>query len=291
MTTAGDDGPGGPGPGAAQRQPLLGPRRIALLSLLTAIVVVVATVAIITGDRGRQRPDWDLVFSDEFTGQQVDYFKWNVQDLASSRNNEEQYYTPNNVGLDRGQLRLTSERESFQGRAYTSGAVDTYRKFSFTYGRVEIRARLPVMGQGIWPALWMLGEGCNPVGQPCPWPTAGSNEIDILEATNTPTMLYNDSHHGTQLGQSMSPGRCERPVEDLSKGFHTFALEWEAGGVLRWYLDDEQVCERQLPGFFDAPMYLFLNTAIGGALPGPVADDTAFPQRFDIDSVRVYQRK
>ncbi|HEX8507940.1 MAG TPA: glycoside hydrolase family 16 protein [Propionibacteriaceae bacterium] len=270
--------------------PVLRGKRLGLLALLTALVVVVAVAAITTGDRGRHLVGWNLLFSEDFDASSLDPGRWNAQDLPSPRNNELQYYAPKNIEVDRSQLRLTAERERFRGRDYSSAAVDTHNKFSFTYGRVEIRARLPVMGQGIWPALWMLGNGCNPVGDPCPWPTQDANEIDILESTNAPTMLYNDSHHGTQMGQSLSPGPCQRDVEDMSQDFHTFALEWEAGGVLRWYLDGEQVCKRQIPGYFETPMYLFLNVAVGGDLPGPVADDTAFPQQFAIDHVRVYQR-
>lgn len=111
-----------------------------------------------------------------------------------------------------------------------------------------------------------------------------------MEAVNSASTLYNDMHHGNSACQSLSMGRCERGDLALDQGFHTFAAEWEPGGVVRRYLDQEQVCERVAPSFFDAPMYLFLNTAVGGDWPGAPDAGTPFPQRFTIDHVRVYQR-
>ena len=275
-----------------RRSARLGSRSPRTVLLLALALVLVGTLAVLVVDgRGSvTRQGWNLVWDEEFDASVLDAGHWNAQDLASPRNSELQYYTPANVHLVDSYLELTTRREPLQGRDFTSAAVDTHGKFSFTYGRVEIRARLPAMGQGVWPALWMLGNGCDPVGGACPWPTAGANEIDIMEAVNTPSSLYNDLHFGTTEGQSQSPGRCEHHGVDLSAHFHTFAVEWEPGGVVRWYLDDDLICERSAPGFFDQPMYLFLNTAVGGVLPGPPAADTVFPQHFLIDSVRVYQR-
>ena len=262
--------------------------RVALIGLV--ILATLGGVWITKREDAASRPGWNVVWQDEFEGDSLDYFKWNAQDLASPRNNEVQYYTPNHVRVADGQLRIISDAIPFGGRSHTSGAVDSYGKFSFTYGRVEIRATLPRMGQGVWPALWLLGNGCNPLGSPCPWPTHGSTEIDIMEAVNTPTRLYTDLHFGTTPGQSMSPGRVERAGVNLADEAHTFAMEWEPGGVIRWYLDDEQIADRTVPGYFEGPMYLFLNTAIGGNWAGPPSAGTPFPQRFEIDYVRVYQR-
>jgi beta-glucanase (GH16 family) len=238
-----------------------------------------------------RRPGWQLVLHDEFDGGTVDGSVWNVQDLASPRNNELQYYAPHQVTVAAGRLRLTSDRTPAGDRMYSSAAVDTYGTFSFTYGRVEIRARLPEMGQGVWPALWLLGAGCNPVGGPCPWPTAGSNEIDVMEAVNDPTTFHTNLHYGTAVGTSLSPGPDTWTHPGLSKGFHTYAVEWEPGGVVRWYLDEDLLGQRTAPGFLDQPMYLLMNTAIGGDWPGPPDASTPFPQHFDIEHVRVYQRR
>jgi beta-glucanase (GH16 family) len=265
---------------------------LALVAVLAAVLVVVGGVVVVRAGKEHQveRAGWTLLWQDEFDGESLDWFRWSAQDTASPRNHELQYYTPNEVRVSGGQLHLSSRRAAYRDRAFTSGAVDTYGKFSFTYGRVEVRARLPKMGQGIWPAVWMLGAGCNPLGPPCPWPTAPATEIDILEAVNSPTTLHTNLHYGTSPGTTLSAGPTSRPVSDLSDSFHTFALEWEPGGVIRWFLDDELFDERRVPGWFDQPMYLLMNTAVGGDWPGPPASDTAFPQQFAIDSVRVYQR-
>lgn len=263
------------------------------LAVLLAVAVAVGGLVVVRAGEEEPpvgRPGWSLRWHDEFDGDGLDRSRWNAQDAPSPRNHELQYYTPDEVAVSGGLLRLSSHRAAFRERAYTSGAVDTYGKFSFTYGRVEVRARLPEMGQGIWPAVWMLGTGCHPLGPPCPWPTASAEEIDLLEAVNSPTTLYTNLHHGTTVGQSLSTGPTARAVPDLSKRFHTYALEWEPGGVVRWYFDDELVDQRAVPGAFDQPMYLLVNTAVGGDWPGAPRPDTAFPQRFDVAYVRVYQR-
>ncbi len=276
-----------------RRTPLRLSRRARFLALAAALLLAVlaAVVAVRAGEERRvERDGWTLRWQDEFDGDALDWFRWNAQDVRSPRNQELQYYTPNEVRVEDGHLRLSSHRASFRERAFTSGAVDTYGKFSFTYGRVEVRARMPAMGQGIWPAVWMLGNACNPLGDPCPWPTPAAAEIDIAEVVNGPTTLHLNLHHGSSVGTSESSGPVSKPVPDLSEGFHTFAVEWEPGGVVRWYLDDEKLAERQVTGWFDQPMYLLVNTAVGGTWPGSPDEATPFPQHFDVDYVRVYQR-
>ena len=266
-------------------------RRGALAGLLVAaLLVALAVVASKEGTLSSYRPGWTLILQDEFSDEVLDDRVWNAEDLPSPRNNELQYYTPDLLAVRDGHLRLTSERTARGGRPFSSAAVDTYGKFSFTYGRVEVRARLPRMGQGMWPAVWLLGSGCNPTGGPCAWPTPGSNEIDIMEAVNSPSRIFTNAHHGTSVGTSLSPGAQEHRGADLSARFHTFAVEWEHGGVVRWYRDGDLLSERTVPGAFDTPVNLIINTAVGGDWPGPPADATVFPQHFDVDFVRVYQR-
>jgi beta-glucanase (GH16 family) len=266
-------------------------KRPALLVGLAVSIALVSTLVVKLVDSDPpSRPGWNLVWHDEFNGDTLNQQNWNAQDAATPRNNELQYYTPDHVAVQRDRVRLTSDREAYRDRLYTSAAVDTYDKFAFTYGRIEARARLPKMGAGIWPAIWLLGTGCHPVNGPCPWPTSGSTEIDMMEAVNVPTMMYGDLHFGTTIGTSMSPGRLERPTQNLSAKFHIFTVEWEPGGVVRWYLDDLPIGERLAPGYFDTPMYLIMNTAVGGNLPGAPTAETKFPQHFDVDYVRVYQR-
>jgi beta-glucanase (GH16 family) len=270
--------------GSAGRRRLVAAVLAATL-LLTVAVVVGKGSAVTTYRHG-----WRLLLQDEFRGDRLDPGVWNAEDLPSSRNHELQYYTPDLITVGDGHLRLSSERVPRGGQPFSSAAVDTYGKFSFTYGRVEVRAQLPAMGQGIWPAVWLLGTGCNPTGSPCAWPTAGSNEIDIMEAVNLPTRTFTNLHHGTTIGTSLSTGSVEHTGVDVTAGFHTFAVEWEPGGVVRWYRDHDLLAQRTVPGSFDQPMSLIINTAVGGDWPGAPADDTPFPQHFDVDFVRVYQR-
>lgn len=261
-----------------------------VLAVLSAVVLVLSTGSAQNAVAGT-KPDltWHRIWSDEFGGTSLNAQNWNAEYIASPRNNELEYYIPRNVVVHDGHLSLISKHESYQGQDYTSAAVDTYQKFSFTYGKVVIRAKLPRMGQGIWPALWMLGTGCNPVGAPCPWPGPGANEIDNLEAINTPDTMYMTPHYGSEPGTDETTGGCSFSGVDFSAAYHNFAMVWRPGGVIDWYVDGVQRCHREAPGFFTGPMYLIFNTAIGGSWPGNPDATTPFPQSFDIDYVRVFQ--
>lgn len=254
-------------------------------------VLVLVTGSLPTATAAGTKPDasWQRIWSDEFNGHRLNRHNWNAENIASPRNNELEYYIPRNAVVHDGHLSLISKHEAYGGQDYTSAAVDTYQKFSFTYGKVVIRAKLPRMGQGIWPALWMLGTGCNPVGQPCPWPGPGANEIDNLEAVNTPDTMYMTPHYGSEAGTDQSTGGCSFSGVDFSARYHTYAMVWKPGGVIDWYVDGVQRCHREAPGYFTGPMYLIFNTAIGGSWPGNPDGTTPFPQSFDIDYVRVFQ--
>lgn len=257
---------------------------------LAAVLVAALVVVVACGGSGSPTSGsgWHLIWSDGFSGTSLSG-RWNAERVASPRNHELEYYVPQNASVGDGDLTLTSQRQSYQGFGYTSAAVDTYRKFSFTYGKVVIRAKLPQMGQGIWPALWMLGTGCNPVGQPCPWPTRTADEIDLIEAVNSPSKIFMTPHYGPYVGDDIGPGSCTYNGTDLSSSFHTYTVLWAPGGHLTWYIDGQVRCQRTATGYFRGPMYLIMNTAIGGSFPGSPASSTAFPQQFKIDSVRVYQ--
>ena len=280
-----------------ERQPLLIEEDAVMGRMRPILAVIFAAVLVLSAGSLQNtaaassdpHPTWHRIWSDEFGGRSLNAHNWNAEYVASPRNNELEYYIPRNVIVHHGHLSLISKHESYQGQDYTSAAVDTYRKFSFNYGKVVIRAKLPRMGQGIWPALWMLGTGCNPVGPPCPWPGPGANEIDNLEAVNTPDMMYMTPHYGTEPGTDQATGGCSFGAVDFSAAYHNFAMEWRPGGVIDWYVDGVQRCHHQAPGFFTGPMYLIFNTAIGGSWPGNPDDTTPFPQSFDIDYVRVFQ--
>ncbi len=231
-----------------------------------------------------------LVWNDEFDGQVLDTKKWTAIDRASSHNNELQAYLSKNVRIENGNLVITSRKEDYTGkdnfnqskslvtRNYTSGIVNTYGKYFFTYGRVEIRAKLPKT-QGIWSAHWMLPEDKT-------WPP----EIDIMEMLgHQPNIVYFTNHWGSnwENHESNGSGKVEGP--DFSEDYHIFSIEWEEQEI-RWYIDNELkfVSTKGVP---NKDFYIILNTAVGGNWPKNPDETTVFPQEHLIDYVRVYQKK
>jgi len=265
---------------------------ISTFCFLSHPILAYASIADYDGSVGFSQPGGSntangrkLIFDDEFHGSSIDQTKWNVRDKASSSNHELEYYALDDVSVSGGALVLKSEKRSYGGREYTSGEVDTFGKFSFTYGKVEIRAKVPQSGQGIWTTLWLMGNNRYS------WPGPGSNEIDILEQINQPNIARMFAHYGPKPGVDLINHYACSPYigPDYSANYHIFSLEWAPGGNLTWYIDGEQRCHQTIPGYFDTPMYLILNTAVGGSWPGNPDASTPFPQYFSIDYVRVYQ--
>ena len=238
-----------------------------------------------------EREGWDLIWQDEFDGEVLDPTKW-VTEIGGHGwgNNEKQFYTefPENVRLEAGSLVIEARNEFFVRRHYTSGRIKTQDLFSFTYGRVEARMKLPY-GQGIWPAFWMLGSNIDTV----PWPRSG--EIDIMEHIGRePTLVYGTVHGPGYSGSGGVGHFTSFPSGSLSDEFHVYAIEWEEDEI-RWYVDDIQFFSIKpdiLPGewVFDHPFFILINMAVGGYWPGEPDDTTVFPQFFEVDYVRVYQR-
>ena len=222
------------------------------------------------------RNGWYLIWHDEFEGRAIDNSKWRVEDAALVKNNELQYYTPEDVYVEDGVLVLRSQKRPMGGRQYTSGLVETVGRFSQKYGRFEIRAKLPY-GRGMWPAHWLLPEDGS-------WPP----EIDIMEMVghNTHTVI-GTLHWGEWPHNKHYSGIYRGP--DFSKDFHTFAIEWEPDEI-RWYVDNEQYSsvKSHVP---HKPFYIILNTAVGGNMPGNPDETTVFPQYHKIDYVRVYVKE
>lgn len=232
-----------------------------------------------------------LVWADEFNGSGApDSAKWGYDIGRGSDgwgNNEEQYYTSrtDNVIVEGGYLKITAKKESYQGANYTSTRMKTQGKFDFTYGKVEVRAKLPT-GKGTWPAIWMLGSSITTIG----WPACG--EIDIMEhvgnnqgtvqsALHTPSSYGNTSNHGSQY------------LADVSTAFHVYGLEWDStqmiftvDGVEHYRYNPATKNSNTWP--FDAKQFIILNVAMGGNMGGTI--DPNFTQStMEIDYVRVYQ--
>ena len=270
-----------PAAAAAPRTPVAG----ALRWGGRAAAVWLMSGAACHADRDWNRPGWDLVFADEFNGPTaaVDTTKWNVDDGPNAANNELQWYSRDNVFVENGNLVLKSEPRWINGYQFASGKVTTAGKFSPHYGRFEIRAKLPT-GQGIWPAHWLL-----PYGH---WPP----EIDITELIGSqPRNLVASHHRGPLPPGCVYPWNCgmthnatiNRGV-DWTADWHTFALEWDWWGI-RWFVDGAETFASYYPPP-DEPMFLILNTAVGGNWPGWPDGSTWWPQWHLIDHVRVYQR-
>ncbi|RMH54254.1 MAG: glycoside hydrolase family 16 protein, partial [Bacteroidetes bacterium] len=241
-------------------------------------------------------PGWRLVWADEFDGTALDTTRWAYQlgdgcpDLCGWGNDELQQYRRDNLSVGDGVLTITARREA--DGTYTSARIRTKDRAAWTYGRFEIRARLPV-GQGLWPAVWMLPAEEAYGG----W--AASGEIDIMEAVGgQPDEVFGTLHYGGPFPQNVSSGGPFQLVHGtFADDFFVFALEWEEGEI-RWYINNVPFLTQTewfstggaYPAPFDQPFYLLLNVAVGGRLPGPPDETTPFPQRMVVDYVRVYER-
>ncbi|CAM2006425.1 Carbohydrate-binding protein [Acanthopleuribacter pedis] len=245
--------------------------------------------------------DWRLVWQDEFDGPQIDTSKWDFEvNGAGGGNNELQYYTdrPQNAHIQDGKLVIQALAETYTGadgtRQYTSARLRTLNKGDWRYGKFEIRARLP-RGQGMWPAIWML---------PTDWVYGGwaaSGEIDIMEAVNVGgrggNRIYGTLHYGGPWPQNVHTGNNITPAKDVSEHFHVYTVEWEEGEI-RWYLDGEHYATQTewwssaapYPAPFDRRFHMILNVAVGGTWPGSPDGSTQFPQRMEVDYVRVFER-
>ncbi|MDD5139573.1 MAG: glycoside hydrolase family 16 protein [Verrucomicrobiales bacterium] len=241
---------------------------------------------------------WQLVWQDEFNGNQVDPARWEFEVNANGGgNNELQYYVTNNARVQDGLLFIEARKENYTGpevsREFTSSRIRTKDHGDWKYGRFEIRAKLPT-GQGYWPAIWMLPTD-NVYGG---WPHSG--EIDIMEVVgHKPNNLHGTLHYADLKGNHTYRGtNTALAAGTFADTFHVFSLEWDPS-TIRWYLDN-QLYQTQtnwtsgtnlFPAPFDQRFHLILNLAIGGNWPGNPDTNTVFPQAMVVDYVRVYQKK
>lgn len=260
-------------------------------------------------------PDgWTLIWSDEFDGDAVDLDKWTLQlgdgcpDLCGWGNGEFQNYQAENASVSDGVLTITAEQnvadadqDGVNDTTYTSARLRTLGKGDWTYGRFEIKAKLPT-GQGLWPAIWLLFSE-DTYGD---W--AASGEIDIMEAIGSePGEVFGTLHYGGPAPANVFAGEAfELAAGTFADDFFVFTVEWEEGEI-RWYInnvlfqtqtsDDWYVDNPDYDGPepgpaapFDHDFHLLLNVAVGGNLPGAPDVSTTFPQTMQVDYVRVYER-
>jgi beta-glucanase (GH16 family) len=236
---------------------------------------------------------YKLLWSEEFNYNGLaDSSKWGYE-VGFVRNHEAQYYTharKENARVENGMLVIESKKENFQGAAYTSASLNTLGKVSFPVNsRIEVRAKIP-QGQGIWPAIWMMGTDIDKVG----WPKCG--EIDIMEFVgHTPNKIWGTFHwwDATKPDSSLHLSKGNSiDFTDLKANFHVYGLERTAG-KLSFFVDNQYYFSFDTTAsvqkdLFTHPYYVLLNTAIGGDWGGKI-DDAIFPQKFYIDWVRVFE--
>jgi beta-glucanase (GH16 family) len=256
----------------------------------------------------------ELVWSDEFDQNgPISQDKWNVETIPPNNgswwNGELQFYTDkeDNIRVEEGLLKITAKYESYEGKNYTSARINTQDKFEFTYGRVEMRAKLPNW-EGMWPAFWLLGANIDEIG----WPNCG--ELDILEhgdyvkdsTSNDPGLISSAVHYGPQDYSRQTtnvPGkiffdtgqerfiRSEKIIEKPFEEYHTYSMQWSPDKI-QFFIDEEMHLEFPMQSQhspFDKPFFLLLNLAVGGHWTDGYVASGFTEATYEIDYVRVYQ--
>jgi beta-glucanase (GH16 family) len=272
-------------PGARQRPFLLIP---------VVLVLAVAAGGCRREATGPELPPLVLTWQDEFdgpAGQSPDPTKWGY-DLGTDWGNRQLEYDtdrPTNVSLDgEGHLVIVARREDYLGCAYTSARINTNGRFAQTRGRFEARLKLPV-GQGLWPAFWLLGANFASAG----WPACG--EIDIMEYRGQqPTVVHGSLHGPGYSGGSAITHSFTAPYGAFDTDFHVFAVDWSEEAI-SWSVDGTTYATAtpaDLPAgttwVFGHPFFVILNVAVGGNFVGGPDATTVFPQTMTVDYVRVY---
>jgi beta-glucanase (GH16 family) len=238
---------------------------------------------------------YSLVWSDEFDVNGLpDPTRWDydtVRNPLGWYNNELQYYARDraeNAVVSDGRLVITARKENLSaqpdwgGQAYSSARLITRGKATWTYGHVEIRAKLPC-GQGTWSAAWMLAESGR-------WPIDG--EIDIIEHVGSASNRIFSTLHSSRSAELPPPYSIQ--LADACTAFHTYHLTWTPDSITMGV--DGAVHYRAINNGMDygawpftGPQYLLLNVAVGGSLGGAV-NDMDFPASMEVEYVRVYQK-
>jgi len=265
------------------------------IDILDALLIAQYYVGLITqfpGQTATPAPTplaggWNLVWSDEFnyTGT-PDPSNWGYES-GYKRNNEAQYYQSANASCDGTQLIIEARRND-NGYAYTSSSLVTSGKHQWTYGRFEMRGKIPV-DTGSWPAWWAVGIGAN--GS---WPQCG--EIDMMEYYKS-MVLANVCYQNASGGQvwDSSTKTLTALGANWANNYHIWVMEWDTN-TINLYCDDAllntfNVANATVGTYnpFRTSIWMFVNLAIGGNNGGDPAN-TTFPLRYYVDYIRVYQK-
>lgn len=245
--------------------------------------------------------DWELVWNDEFDGDTLDETKWHVEEGPNGIIVKK----PENVKVENGNCVLTMRRDnSVEGFEFAGASISTNGKFSFQYGRLEFRAKLPY-GEGIWPALWTLSDYYSEMGDELGWPRGG--EIDVMELVGMGAADEKDIHrdnkkiHATlHWGADRSCHRESHSVYYLTEGtaaddYHVYAVEWDEEKIV-WFVDDiayktVTLDDPEMLGAFHQKHWIIMNVAMANYEPYAPGEITPLPQSMYVDYVRVYKKK
>ncbi len=268
-----------------------------LLNTNAVITIIDEDTEVFIDGSGYEAPEvyqgYMRVWEDEFSADEIDTDTW-CYDLGGHGwgNNELQHYTDRSVNSfqTQGYLFIEAKEEKFGDNDYTSARLKSQDKLSFQYGRIDFRAKLP-KGQGIWPALWMLGSSFSDVG----WPRCG--EIDIMELIgSSPKIVHGTAHFLAATGGNDNRGGSTflSGGNDFSDEFHVFSIvwyedyiEWRVDGKKYFSITPEDLNGAEWP--YNDEFFFIMNVAVGGNWPGSPNSSTVFPQRMLVDYVRVYQ--
>lgn len=271
---------------------------------MVRVVYLCFVVFVFSNTAFSQNTSYKLVWSDEFDGYNiVDTNKWFHQTklpiAGSWYNGEVQHYTNRSENSSRvnGILRITAKKETFtdQGvtKEYTSARLNS--KYTFKYGRVEYRAKLP-SGFGTWPAVWLLNKNIQETGAywdtkgfgTTPWPACG--EIDMLEHWGSnQNFVQSALHTQSSFGNTVNKGGLT--VGTVSSEFHTYAMEWTEDYLtfsvdsIEYYTYNPSI-KNSDTWPFDAEFYLLINFAIQGNIASYFTQAS-----LELDYIRVYQKQ
>ena len=228
-----------------------------------------------------------IIFEEDFNADTLNMEVWNYEegdgcpDLCGWGNNEKQIYNRDYVALEDGKLVITAEKK---GDTYYSGKINSKDNVEFTYGVIEVKAKLAT-GKGLWPAIWMLGADISEVG----WPASG--EMDILEYIGRePGIVFTSLHTPASHGNTINTKKTK--IADIEEGYHTYKAVWTPD-YIEFFVDGNQLYrftpenynEEEYP--FKKDFYFLINMAVGGNLGGAEIDESALPDKFYVDHIKV----
>ena len=260
------------------------------------LIGILASGRIFSQTPANSTTSWKLVWADEFNYNGLpDSAKWSY-DVGGSGwgNNELQYYTQNdtaNAVVHDGVLHIIARKAQKENNAFTSARLVTKSKGDWTYGKIEVSAKLPA-GRGLWPAIWMLPTDWAYGG----WPKSG--EIDIMEHVGFKKDSVFSSIHTESFNHIIGTQKTKGiQVMNPYTSFHVYGIEWDQQKIdflldhsIMFHYSNSGNGPKEWP--FDKRFHLLLNIAVGGNWGGQQGvDSTIFPVSMLIDYVRVYQKK